>query len=54
MDDNVDASDAPTPSAPLLECEILAGLSTWFERLFEGSLRRYHVSDWPQSPIHPS
>ena len=53
-DDDVNANDAPTPMTPLLEREILAGLSTWFERLFEGSLRRYHVSEWPQSLIHPS
>lgn len=42
-------SDAPTPLTPLLEREVLAGLSTWFERLFEGSLRRYHVSEWPRN-----
>uniref|UniRef100_A0A5K3EIF9 J domain-containing protein n=3 Tax=Mesocestoides corti TaxID=53468 RepID=A0A5K3EIF9_MESCO len=37
------------PVTPLLEQELLAGLVAWFDRLFEGSLRRHHVSEWPRS-----
>ncbi|VDK40547.1 unnamed protein product [Taenia asiatica] len=40
--------DMVTPAIPLLEHEVLAGLPTWFDRLFEGSLRRYHVPEWPR------
>lgn len=36
------------PTTPLLEHEVLAGLPTWFDRLFEGSLRRHHVLEWPR------
>ncbi|KAL5105411.1 hypothetical protein TcWFU_003321 [Taenia crassiceps] len=40
--------DIATPTTPLLEHEVLAGLPTWFDRLFEGSLRRHHVPEWPR------
>ncbi|VEL43743.1 unnamed protein product [Protopolystoma xenopodis] len=32
---------------PLLESELLDGLSNWLDRLYEGSLRRFHVEQWP-------
>ncbi|VDM23473.1 unnamed protein product, partial [Hydatigera taeniaeformis] len=41
-------TDVTVPLTPLLEHEVLAGLPTWFDRLFEGSLRRHHVTEWPR------
>lgn len=32
---------------PVLESELLDGLPNWLDRLFEGSLPRYHVKEWP-------
>ncbi|VDO60971.1 unnamed protein product, partial [Schistosoma margrebowiei] len=31
----------------LFESELLDGLSNWLDRLFEGSLPRYNVPEWP-------
>ncbi len=33
----------------LLERDLLAGLNAWLDRLYEGSLRRYPVADWPRN-----
>ncbi|KAF8571039.1 hypothetical protein P879_03199 [Paragonimus westermani] len=33
----------------ILEDELLDGLPNWLDRLFEGSLTRHYVSDWPMS-----
>ncbi|KAL5964668.1 hypothetical protein TSMEX_007595 [Taenia solium] len=46
-----EGEDMVTPTTPLLEHEVLAGLPTWFDRLFEGSLRRHHVPEWPRHLI---
>ncbi|VDK69861.1 unnamed protein product [Dibothriocephalus latus] len=40
-----------SPQGPLLEQELLHGLCVWLDRLFEGSLRRYHVRDWPTNLV---
>nr|CUU99033.1 unnamed protein product [Hymenolepis microstoma]CUU99034.1 unnamed protein product [Hymenolepis microstoma] len=47
-EDEVEGSRILPLELPLLEHEVLAGLPTWFERLFEGSLRRHQVSEWPK------
>lgn len=47
-EDETESNRLLSSKLPLLEHEVLAGLSTWFERLFEGSLRRHHVSEWPK------
>ncbi|BHF68495.1 DnaJ molecular chaperone y domain [Sparganum proliferum] len=51
FDDSSDASESSlrhhAAHGPLLEQELLRGLCAWLDRLFEGSLRRYHVSEWP-------
>ncbi|KAH9280918.1 Chaperone protein DnaJ [Echinococcus granulosus] len=43
-----DCTGVVTLTTPLLEHEVLADLPMWFDRLFEGSLRRYHVLEWPR------
>lgn len=42
------SSSEPPPTA-LMEQELLTGLHDWFDRLFEGSLRRYQVANWPRN-----
>lgn len=47
-EDGIEHSHLSSSKFPLMEHEVLAGLSTWFELLFDGSLRRHHVTEWPK------
>ncbi|VDL97489.1 unnamed protein product [Schistocephalus solidus] len=55
FEESSDASESSLrhrpPDGPLLEQELLHGLCVWLDRLFEGSLRRYHVRDWPTTLV---
>lgn len=39
---------------PIFEDQLLDGLQTWMDRLFEGSTYRYHINYWPEFPISPA
>ncbi|GAA52774.1 DnaJ homolog subfamily C member 16 [Clonorchis sinensis] len=39
----------PPPPPVLLESELLDGLPNWLDRLFEGSLPRYQLIEWPSN-----
>lgn len=44
-----EGSPRMSPCQPILESELLVSLCVWLDRLFEGSLRRYHVTQWPSN-----
>jgi hypothetical protein len=35
-------------AVPATPAEVLSGLPNWFDRLFEGQMRRYYLTEWPE------
>lgn len=41
-------SNGYTTSAPCCTDDLLVGLSSWLEKVFEGSTKRYYLDEWPE------